>query len=200
VFDHLASIYHSFPGRITAETFKTQITSILDIWEDWIVFPSDFAAELRSRLEGQTIADAGEEDAAVKDVAEEHGSTSLALSRFKAISSKPADTAALEEHKVEEDGEPMDEGSDMDQPPTKADTFSLHADDVDGVAIEVGVDGEPMDDDVDGEPMGDDVDGEPIEDDVDGMPIADDLDGDPMEDVDGEPLDDVDGVPVEEGD
>jgi U2-associated protein SR140 len=38
VFDHMSTIYHSFPGRITAETFKKQILGIVEIWEDWIVF------------------------------------------------------------------------------------------------------------------------------------------------------------------
>ena len=55
VFDHLSTIYHSFPGRITAETFKKQITAVVDIWEDWIVFPPDFTAELRQRLEGAAL-------------------------------------------------------------------------------------------------------------------------------------------------
>ena len=55
VFDHLSTIYHSFPGRITAETFKKQITAVVDVWEDWIVFPPEFTAGLRGRLEGMAV-------------------------------------------------------------------------------------------------------------------------------------------------
>ncbi|KAG6920286.1 hypothetical protein DXG01_005055 [Tephrocybe rancida] len=169
VFDHLANIYHSFPGRITAETFKKQITAIVDIWEDWIVFPPDFTSELRLRLDG-----------VIKEVAaEETANTETALkpevyaSRFKASTFK---LAAAQDGALLEDEEPMDVGSDVDGQPV---------DDVDGAPVD-DVDGEPVDD-VDGEPA--DLDGEPM-DDVDGAPIEEeDVDGVPMdEDIDGEPL------------
>lgn len=168
VFDHLANIYHSFPGRITAETFKKQITAVVDIWEDWIVFPPDFTGELRSRLEG-LVKEIPTKSVEVNETIPKSMETQT--SRFKASSFQLATIPTNEGPNAddEDDGEPMDVGSD--------------------------VDGEPVDD-VDGDPMAD-VDGEPV-DDVDGEPV-DDVDGEPVDDVDGEPLiDDVDGIPVDE--
>ena len=187
VFDHLSTIYHSFPGRITAETFKKQITSVVDIWEDWIVFPPDFTAELRARLEGMALPEAKRE--AEEPVAAPADTTRSFVSKFKASSFRPAEEVApAAGGDGDDDGEPMDVGSDDDAPAKE---------DVDGVPLEADVDGEPIDD-VDGEPM-DDVDGEPVND-VDGEPITEDVDGVPMEDVDGEPMpdEDVDGIPVED--
>lgn len=178
VFDHLSTIYHSFPGRITAETFKKQITAIVDIWEDWIVFPPEFTKELRERLEGNTAGNAEGDDNADDQNEEQVDSAPSFTSKFKASSFKPATEAVEAEAAApiptaaDEDGEPMDEDSDID-----------------GVPV----------DDVDGEPMVEDVDGVPI-DDVDGDPL-DDVDGVPMEggDVDGEPMDDdVDGAPLQD--
>ena len=186
VFDHLSTIYHSFPGRITAETFKKQITAVVDIWDDWIVFPPDFTGELRQRLEGQTVPqEEAHEDA---PVVEQKETTSEFKSKFKSSSFRPAEevepapSVAPTAVDDDDDGEPMDVGSDVDGEPVAED-----------------VDGEPIAEDVDGEPIAEDVDGEPIAEDVDGEPINEDLDGEPMEgaeDVDGEPMDDIDGVPV----
>lgn len=166
VFDHLSTIYHSFPGRITAETFKKQITSIVDIWEDWIVFPMEFTKELRERLEGNMAL--AEENEEVEEMQEESEVATSFTSKFKTSAFKPA--TEVVDAAPSADGEPMDEGSDLD-----------------GVPV----------DDVDGEPMAQDVDGVPIED-VDGVPV-DDVDGVPMDsaDLDGEPMEDVDGVPLE---
>ncbi|KAH9931062.1 uncharacterized protein BXZ73DRAFT_47369 [Epithele typhae] len=173
VFDHLSTIYHSFPGRITAETFKKQITAVVDIWEDWIVFPPEYTAQLRARLEGAATSPDDDEDAGpLEEVREREAEAAPAFAnRFKSSAFKPASSAMepvpTEEEDDDDDGEPMDEDSD--------------------------VDGKPVDDDVDGEPVGDDVDGEPVGDDVDGAHM--DLDGAPMEDVDGAPMEDVDGEP-----
>ena len=193
VFDHMSTIYHSFPGRITAETFKKQILGIVEIWEDWIVFSPEFTRELRDRLDGK-------EDAGTKAAEEAEGSgkdeeaqteTKAYESKFKASSFKPA----TEEVQVEAP-EQNDEG-DIDGEPVM--------DDMDGEPLDGGdVDGEPLDGgDVDGIAM-DDVDGEPLDGEaldgelLDGEPLrGEDLDGEPMkdEDLDGDPMDeDVDGV------
>ncbi|KAJ7497522.1 hypothetical protein FB451DRAFT_1211768 [Mycena latifolia] len=170
VFDHLANIYHSFPGRITAETFKKQITAVVDIWEDWIVFPPDFTSELRTRLEGATA----EEEEKSQEKVEVVTTPTVAPSRFKTSTFQAADPVDIAPS-ADLDGEVVD--------------------DVDGDPVDV--DGEQMDD-VDGDPVDDDVDGVPM-DDVDGVPMDDDLDGAPLDDVDGAPLDDdVDGVPLDE--
>lgn len=178
VFDHFSTIYHSFPGRITAETFKSQITTVLDIWEDWIVFPPEFTLHLRQRIEGQVQEEASKvEEAPV--VVEEH--TPAPVSRFKTSSFKPAEEP-VEYSKAlagqDDGGEvPMDEESDIDGVPLG---------NVDGEPLD-DVDGEPMDD-IDGAPLDDDIDGAPLEDDIDGAPLEDDIDGAPMEAVGEEPI------------
>jgi U2-associated protein SR140 len=184
-FDHLAGIYHSFPGRITAETFKRQITVVLAIWEDWIVFPPDFTAALRERLEGQVMPMPEEAEEEVAPVVEA-APAEPQVSRFKAIGGgfQPV-TALAAEDGADLDGEPM--ADDLDGEPVGAPTQML-GEDVDGVPLD-DVDGEPLDGepvDVDGEPLdGEPLDGEPIttaaEDDLDGEPMdEDDLDGAPM--------------------
>ncbi|KAJ7217830.1 hypothetical protein GGX14DRAFT_438446 [Mycena pura] len=178
VFDHLANIYHSFPGRITADTFKKQITAVVDIWEDWIVFPPDFTMELRTRLDGTTAQQEKFEEK-VEPVAVE--ATAMPSSRFKTSTFHLAtDSADIGPSKADLGGETVD---DVDGEPVD-DVDGEPVDDIDGDPV----DGEPIEDDVDGEAM-DDVDGAPLEDDVDGAPVADDVDGQPLEeDVDGEPM------------
>jgi U2-associated protein SR140 len=168
VFDHFATIYHSFPGRITAETFKKQITAVIDIWEDWIVFPPDFTAELRARLDGATQADLNQPKAEDADVATAEAQSSY-VSKFKAKSFQPAQDVS------EAAAGPTDDTDDLDG--------ALIEDmDVDGVPIDL--DGDDADD-VDGVPLDHsaDIDGEPMED-IDGLP----MDADDDDDVDGVPL------------
>ncbi|KAL5485377.1 hypothetical protein ACEPAI_8019 [Sanghuangporus weigelae] len=184
VFDHLSSIYHSFPGRITAETFKKQITVVLDMWEDWIVFPPEYIETLRSRLDGSAETKDGkaDEDGAEHGEGQKSDEGQAFASKFKKSSFKPAEVVSATTPAVaasassappDEEGEAdMDMGdSDAEQEDKKKDE-----DDVDGIPI----------DDIDGEP----IDGEPI----DGEPI----DGEPIDDIDGEPIpdDDIDGVPL----
>jgi U2-associated protein SR140 len=183
VFDHMSTIYHSFPGRITAETFKKQIIGVLEIWEDWIVFTPEFTKELRDRLDGKTDTGKKTPEAEEGSGKDEGGQmeTKGYESKFKSSSFKPATEEAQTEGPGDKGGE------DIDGEPV--------VDDVDGEPLDGGdVDGVAMDD-VDGEPLdGEHLDGEPL----DGEPLRDgDLDGEPMkgEDLDGEPMDeDVDGV------
>ncbi|KII92895.1 hypothetical protein PLICRDRAFT_155797 [Plicaturopsis crispa FD-325 SS-3] len=177
VFDHFATIYHSFPGRITAETFKKQITAVVDIWDDWIMFPGDFTTELRARLEGEGSAATTTQVHVEETVNQANERQDKFVNRFKASTFQPAPVEVAAPDPTsngDDDGEPMDESSDLD-----------------GETVD-DVDGEPVDD-VDGEPLMEDVDGEPIDDDVDGVPLDDDdaggIDGDPMDDVDGAPID-----------
>ena len=102
VFDHMSSIYHSFPGRITAETFKQQIVAILDVWEDWIVFPPDYIATLKSRLEGVTQAEQMAEESTTESKSAEQAIGFS--SKFKSSSFKPAEPVK-DESPVDEDGE-----------------------------------------------------------------------------------------------
>jgi len=178
VFDHFSTIYHSFPGRITAETFKSQITAVVDIWEDWIVFPPEFTLHLRRRIEGQVQEEAPVVEEAPAVVEEP---TPAPVSRFKTATFKPADEPAEPPRTMsaQDDGgeTPMDMESDVDGQPL---------DDIDGEPLE-DIDGEPMDD-IDGIPLDDDIDGVPVEDDIDGAPLDDDVDGAAMGDIDGDPM------------
>ncbi|EJD02812.1 uncharacterized protein FOMMEDRAFT_107807 [Fomitiporia mediterranea MF3/22] len=177
VFDHLSGIYHSFPGRITAETFKKQITAVLDVWEDWIVFPPEYIEALRSRLDG-TINTEMKDEEETNEETEARNETPVFTAKFKTSAFKPAevvqeDAPATKARSAaeDEDGEAdMDTDSDAEEQ-VKPDAS---AEDVDGVPID-DVDGEPIDGDpIDGDPLdGDPIDGMPI-DDVDGEPIADD--------------------------
>ena len=206
VFDHLANIYHSFPGRITADMFKKQITTVVDIWEDWIVFPPDFTSQLRRRLEGAKALEEyiDQEEPAVQ------ATNKGFVSRFK---SSTFQLAAEPLASTYDDGDPMDVSSedgdkglgvDIDGDPVNDEVqlrnSALMSEYIDGEPIGEDVDGEPITEDVDGEPITEDVDGEPITEDVDGEPIAEDVDGEPLGDdldIDSIPVDDdIDGVPV----
>ncbi|KAI4526222.1 hypothetical protein K525DRAFT_233594 [Schizophyllum commune Loenen D] len=200
VFDHLANIYHSFPGKITAETFKNQITAVIDVWDDWIMFPQDFTQELRQRLEGQVKPDEHVEDEVVK----ESTKAQTLPAKFKASAFQPATVpvAASADHDDDVDGAPIEDdvdGISMDVNTGGADDVNGEpiADDVNGEPIADNLDGDPIADDIDGEPV-DDIDGEPVADDIDGEPVTDDIDGAPVaDDIDGEPMaDDIDGAPI----
>ncbi|PPQ77187.1 hypothetical protein CVT25_011033 [Psilocybe cyanescens] len=174
VFDHLANIYHSFPGRITADLFKKQITTVVDIWEDWIVFPPDFTMELRTRLEGAVVPTedtVDEEEFIIQPPAAETFSSRFKTSTFQLAAPNESISAQAS------DGEPMDVSSDGDQEAGDLDGEPVEDLDIDGIPID-DIDGEPVDkavhkveDDVDGEPIRDDVDGVPVDDDIDGLPI-----------------------------
>ncbi|KAF8200699.1 hypothetical protein BJ912DRAFT_1019728 [Pholiota molesta] len=136
VFDHLANIYHSFPGRITADLFKKQITTIVDIWEDLIVFPPEFTSELRSRLEGAVVFP----DTVVEEKpAAQSTLTEVYPSRFKTSFKTNTFQLASETTPIEQgpshvsDGEPMDDIDDFDGEPIADDIDGLPVDDVDGV-------------------------------------------------------------------
>ncbi|CAE6532395.1 unnamed protein product [Rhizoctonia solani] len=140
VFDHLCAIYRSFPGRITADTFKKQVLSVVEVWEDWIVFSPDFTSELRRRLDGKDASEERRVEERVERVEEKR-----VVSKFKAA----AFGAVVEAPKVEDlDGEDID------------------GDDIDGENIDgENIDGENMDgENIDGENMdGEDIDGAPVQ-------------------------------------
>ncbi|CAG8679757.1 28107_t:CDS:10, partial [Dentiscutata erythropus] len=46
IFEHLNEVYRSIAARLKAETFRRQITSILTVWENWIVFPQPYIESL----------------------------------------------------------------------------------------------------------------------------------------------------------
>lgn len=154
VFDHFSSIYHSFPGRITAETFKNQIMAVVTVWEDWIVFSPDFIETLKSRLDGTTEASkiaVEQKEAAHKARGEAKAAVSF---KFKSSSFKPA---AVDPSKKASTSQPEGAGeADMDMDDSDKEIVD---DDVHDVPID--------DDDIDGVPIDDPMD----DDDIDGVPI-----------------------------
>ncbi|KAF8973143.1 hypothetical protein BDZ97DRAFT_1936060 [Flammula alnicola] len=139
VFDHLANIYHSFPGRITADLFKKQITTVVDIWEDWIVFPPEFTSELRTRLEGAIVSpeNAAEEEPSIMPTPAETFSsrfkTSFKTSTFELASDIPETKPSEGGSSRVSDGEPMDVSSDEDKEVDDLDGEPVEDLDVDGI-------------------------------------------------------------------
>ncbi|KEP48437.1 putative RNA recognition motif [Rhizoctonia solani 123E] len=135
VFDHLCAIHRSFPGRITAETFKKQVLSVVEVWEDWIVFAPDFTSELRRRLDGKDASEERREEERIERVEEKK-----VVNKFKAAAFGAVEPPK-EEEKENLDGEDID-GDNMD------------GDDIDGNDIDGNdIDGDNIDgDDMDGGP------------------------------------------------
>lgn len=149
VFTHLGEIHKSFPGRMKAEIFRRQIMTVVEVWENWLVFTPSVLQDLEKRL---TIGDASTqsqreqsgsehvEDSGVKaQRAEAPAATAVSGSGsgFKAVSGFSAVKAGVTD-------EPMDE--------------DLDGEDIDGAEMPLqqgqDLDGEPLDgDDLDGAPM-----------------------------------------------
>ncbi|EUC64142.1 RNA recognition motif, putative, partial [Rhizoctonia solani AG-3 Rhs1AP] len=122
VFDHLCAIHRSFPGRITAETFKKQVLSVVEVWEDWIVFAPDFTSELRRRLDGKDASEERREEERIERVEEKK-----VVNKFKAAAFGAVEPLK-EEEKENLDGEDMD-GDNMDGD-------NIDGDDIDGNDID----------------------------------------------------------------
>lgn len=152
---------------MTAEIFKKQILSVVEVWEDWLVFPADFTRDLRVRLDGE----ASEQGKSITQHSAEEATPAEAplasTNKFKASSFKPASAT-----------------DPQDVPTTSGDV-----NDIDGDVID-DIDGDPVDaDDLDGMPL----DGEPLDGELlDGDALDDDvLDGEPL---DAEPAQDAPAV------
>jgi U2-associated protein SR140 len=179
VFDHLSTIYHSFGGRMTAETFKRQVVAVIDVWDDRIVFPPDKTSVWKERLDGKAVYQ--EERVEVVQVQEKRQTTQQ--SKFKSAFKPIADADGEEDMELDDDD--MAEEQDVGSKEQK--TIEATNEDVDGDPMDDDIDGEVLDDDIDGRALDDDdIDGAPI-DDVDGAPLDEDLDGDPV-DLDGDPF------------
>jgi len=189
VFDHFSAIYHSFEGRLKADTFKRQVLAVVEVWDDWIVFPPEQTSVWKDRLEGKAVV----KEQVVQQVQVVQTSVAPVVSKFKPSAFKP----------VVRDVPSEEAEDDMDLDDSDEEVPALPAPAAAGVASEVVEVAGPVtahvaEEDLDGAPI-EDVDGEPLED-VDGEPL-DDLDGEPMEDVDGRPVsEDLDGAPFEEED
>lgn len=189
VFDHFSSIYHSFEGRLKAETFKRQVLAVVEVWDDWIVFPPEQTSVWKDRLEGKAVM----KEQVVQQVQTVQAPVVPVVNKFKSSAFRPV----MPDLVPEEAEADMDlDDSDMETSAQPAPAASAVASGVVEVAVSVPV--HVADDDLDGAPI-EDVDGEPLED-VDGEPL-DDLDGEPIEDMDGRPVEeDSDGAPFDEED
>ncbi|CAG7854691.1 SubName: Full=Uncharacterized protein {ECO:0000313/EMBL:CCA66408.1} [Serendipita indica DSM 11827] len=163
VFDHLSTIYHSFGGRMTAETFKRQVVAVIDVWDDRIVFPPEETSVWKDRLDGKQAT--REEKVQVEDVpvVQEAPQVSRFKSAFKPV--------------TDPDGEQDMELDDDEEPQTAAPVPQVE----EQPAEDEEIDGAPLEDDLDGEELAEDLDGAPIED-LDGAPLEEEnLDGDPLD-------------------
>ncbi|KAG8869981.1 hypothetical protein FRC20_000529 [Serendipita sp. 405] len=166
VFDHLSTIYHSFGGRMTAETFKRQVVAVIAVWDDRIVFPPEQTSIWKDRLDGK---EAVKEDTTRGVEKEQALPVFPTVSKFKSAFKPLTDPDGEQDMDLEDDSITAsgDDDNNAVDPP----------EDIDGAPIQ--------DEEIDGEVL-EDIDGAPI-DDIDGAPLDDNLDGEPL-DFDGEPL------------
>jgi U2-associated protein SR140 len=172
VFDHLSTIYHSFAGRMTAETFKRQVVAVIDVWDDRIVFPPDQTAIWRERLDGKEAV----KELIVETIEEEVVQEQPVVSRFKSAFKPVTDPEGVEDMELDDEEEEKPQDQVQEAPNSLA---GEEDEDLDGAPV--------IDDDLDGEALDEDIDGAPIED-IDGAPLdAGDIDGEPL-DLDGDPI------------
>ncbi|KAF9573526.1 U2 snRNP-associated SURP domain-containing protein [Mortierella alpina] len=156
IFEALNRIYRGFEGRLKAEQFRRQITNVLAVWENWIVFPQEYIDNLANVL---TRRDAGQHQNEVPPSVNTSSASAPSASRTNDASGQAndAEMAMAPESDKDIDGVPM-EDEDFGGAPMKNE-------DIDGVPME--------DEDLDGVPMEDeDIDGVPMEDeDLDGVPL-----------------------------
>lgn len=174
VFDHLSTIYHSFGGRMTAETFKRQVVAVIDVWDDRIVFPPDVTTIWRERLDGKEAVSEEVVEIQEVQVVQETPVKSKFKSAFKPVTEPDGEEDMdLDEEEEEKHPEPT-----VEQRAAQA----KEEEDLDGAPV--------ADEDLDGDVLEEDLDGAPIED-VDGVPLEagdGDVDGEPL-DLDGDPID-----------
>lgn len=51
VFSHWGDVIHSFPGRIKREGIRMQVNTVLDSWENTLVFPSPIIEQFRRAVD-----------------------------------------------------------------------------------------------------------------------------------------------------
>ncbi|KAF9207810.1 U2 snRNP-associated SURP domain-containing protein [Haplosporangium sp. Z 27] len=145
IFEAFNGIYRSIDARLKAEQFRRQISSVLVIWENWIVFPQTYIDNLASIL---IRKDPGQQDDTHTLLSSNNSSTDVSKSQSEP---KPGFSSTFK----------VVSQADGDE-------------DIDGVPLEdEDIDGVPMkDQDLDGVPMDEDIDGIPMEDeDLDGIPM-----------------------------
>ncbi|KAF9938786.1 U2 snRNP-associated SURP domain-containing protein [Mortierella alpina] len=156
IFEALNGIYRGFEGRLKAEQFRRQITNVLSVWENWIVFPQEYIDNLANVL---TRRDTGQQQNESPSSLNASNASAPSTSWTTAATGQANDMEmmAAPERERDIDGVPM-EDEDIGGVP-------MEKEDIDGVPLE--------DEDLDGVPMEDeDIDGVPMEDeDLDGVPL-----------------------------
>ncbi|KAI9008956.1 hypothetical protein CLU79DRAFT_775369 [Phycomyces nitens] len=158
VFEHLNQVYRSMTARLKAEQVRRHISTVLGVWENWMVFPQHYIEKLNTlfmKKPSQGSEPAGIPDPSAHTTAsQDFGSMSLA-SQGARLSPEPEQ--AIKTNIIAPEAPeippllPM-ENVVLEPVNTKeATTTKVQEDDLDGEPI----DGEPMEDDVDGEPMND---------------------------------------------
>ncbi|KAK3848146.1 MAG: hypothetical protein J3R72DRAFT_429957 [Linnemannia gamsii] len=141
MFEGLNAIYRQIDARMKAEQFRRQITGVLGVWENWIVFPQHYIAHLGNvlvRRDG-VMAAAGETGGLDSPTPSTTASTTAGFRQLSAFEKVEAASGGNDDI----DGEPMsvDDSNDVDE-------------DLDGVPLDEDLDGVPMDfDDLDGVPL-----------------------------------------------
>ncbi|KAI1319858.1 U2 snRNP-associated SURP domain-containing protein [Mortierella claussenii] len=154
IFEALNGIYRNIEARLKAEQFRRQISNVLVVWENWIVFPQDYIDNLATMLVRRE--DIQDQQTAESSLAAGGGAEvspgSVFLNSFKVVSGEENGVNAGEGGD-DLDGVPMADDVDMDGVPMKID--GDEDEDLDGVPLEdEGLDGVPMEEeDLDGVPI-----------------------------------------------
>ncbi|KAJ3093012.1 U2 snRNP-associated SURP domain-containing protein [Quaeritorhiza haematococci] len=133
VFEHLGQVWRSIGGRLRAEQMRRAVVGLLNVWENWIVFPKPFIDGLREKF-----LESGKSNDAEKD--------EQLRSRLQAQKDSKTGLWAMEEDDEDVDGEPL-----QLHPPRTKKTIAISTkwdndDDRDG-------DGGDDDEDIDGVPL-----------------------------------------------
>ncbi|WFD00883.1 hypothetical protein MYAM1_003638 [Malassezia yamatoensis] len=51
IFTHFRQVMHTLPGRIKAHAFRRQISQVLEVWDQWLVYPPMLLQQLREKLQ-----------------------------------------------------------------------------------------------------------------------------------------------------
>ncbi|KAH7057753.1 hypothetical protein BKA57DRAFT_447667 [Linnemannia elongata] len=140
MFEGLNTIYRQIDARMKAEQFRRQITAVLGVWENWIVFPQHYIANLGNLLVRRDVG-AGACEAGQQQQTNVDSPTSSTTASMTAGFGRLSNLETVEARDGDIDGEPMGDDTNVDE-------------DLDGVPLDEDLDGVPMDDDdLDGVPL-----------------------------------------------
>ncbi|KAG0046139.1 U2 snRNP-associated SURP domain-containing protein [Gryganskiella cystojenkinii] len=150
IFEAFNAVYRNIDARLKAEQFRRQVSNILAVWENWIVFPQTYIDNLSSILMRKEPESGGAASISTAETAAGATSDTITADQSSVVSVAARATAANLQQDEDLDGEPLKEDEE----------------DLDGEPLnDMDLDGEPMNDgDLDGVPMDDeDIDGEPMD-------------------------------------